>query len=128
MLSELLQKTSLFSLLYRIDLDLAEQVQIKGCPFHWKKTQSVMRIFHIFCICFLGFTFKDAKIRWLDDAFCEFKRRVKELTGGSWFVSMEYRMQKLAEYLRGWMNYFGISSYYRPIPEIEHWLRRRIRM
>ena len=37
-------------------------------------------------------------------------------------------MQKLAEYLRGWMNYFGISSYYRPIPEIDHWLRRRIRM
>jgi hypothetical protein len=25
------------------------------------------------------------------------------------------------------MNYFGISSYYRPIPEIDHWLRRRIR-
>lgn len=33
MLSELLQKASLFSLLHRIDLDLAEQVQIKGCPF-----------------------------------------------------------------------------------------------
>jgi len=33
MLSELLQKASLFSLLQRIDLDLAEQVQIKGCPF-----------------------------------------------------------------------------------------------
>ena len=26
------------------------------------------------------------------------------------------------------MNYFGISLYYRPIPEIDHWLRRRIRM
>ena len=35
--------------------------------------------------CFLGFTFKGAKIRWSDDAFCEFKRRVKELTGRSWF-------------------------------------------
>lgn len=33
MLSELLQKASLISLLHRIDLDLAEQVQIKGCPF-----------------------------------------------------------------------------------------------
>jgi RNA-directed DNA polymerase len=39
----------------------------------------------------------------------------------------EYRMQMLAEYLRGWMNYFGISSV-RPIPEMNHWLRRRIRM
>lgn len=33
MLSELLQKASLFSLLHRIDLDLAEQVRINGCPF-----------------------------------------------------------------------------------------------
>jgi RNA-directed DNA polymerase len=25
------------------------------------------------------------------------------------------------------MNYFGISEFYKPIPEIEHWLRRRVR-
>jgi len=77
---------------------------------------------------FLGFTFKGNKIRWSDNAFREFKRRVKELTGRSWFVSMEYRFEKLAQYLRGWMNYFGISEYYRPVPEIDHWLRRRVRM
>jgi len=77
---------------------------------------------------FLGFTFKGTKIRWSEKAFREFKRRVKRLTGRSWFVSMEYRYKKLAQYLRGWMNYFGISEYYRPIPEIDHWLRRRLRM
>ena len=26
------------------------------------------------------------------------------------------------------MNYFGISDHYRPIPEIDSWIRRRIRM
>jgi len=26
------------------------------------------------------------------------------------------------------MNYFGISDYYRPVPEVDHWIRRRIRM
>ena len=77
---------------------------------------------------FLGFTFKGTKIRWSDKAFREFKRRVRKLTGRSWFVSMAYRYKKLAQYLRGWMNYFGISEYYRPIPEIDHWLRRRVRM
>lgn len=30
---ELLQRKSLFSLLYLIDLDLAEQSRAKGCPF-----------------------------------------------------------------------------------------------
>lgn len=79
-------------------------------------------------ISFLSFSFKGGSIRWSDKAFGKFKRRVKELTGRSWSVSMEYRMGKLAEYLRGWMNYFGISEYYRPIPEIDHWLRRRVRM
>jgi RNA-directed DNA polymerase len=77
---------------------------------------------------FLGFTFKGAKIRWSDKAFREFKRRVKRLTGRSWFVTMKYRFKKLAQYVSGWMNYFGISEYYRPIPEIDQWLRRRLRM
>jgi RNA-directed DNA polymerase len=43
-------------------------------------------------------------------------------------VPMQCRMMKIARYLRGWMNYYGISEYYRPIPEIDHWLRRRVRM
>jgi RNA-directed DNA polymerase len=77
---------------------------------------------------FLGLTFKSGKIRWSDAAFKEFKRRIRKLTGRSWFVTMAYRLKKLAQYLRGWMNYFGISYYYRPIPEIDHWLRRRVRM
>lgn len=77
---------------------------------------------------FLGFTFRGDKIRWSDDSYRQFRWRIKRLTGRSWFVSMEYRMRKLAQYLRGWMNYYGISEYYRPIPEIDHWLRRRVRM
>ena len=77
---------------------------------------------------FLGFIFVRGKIRWSEKAFREFKRRVRQFTGRSWFVSMDYRLHKLAEYVRGWMNYYGISEYYRPIPEIDEWLRRRIRM
>ena len=77
---------------------------------------------------FLGFTFRGVKLRWSDEAFADFKHRVRRLTGRSWGVSMAYRLHKLAQYLRGWMNYFGISQYYRPVPELDHWIRRRIRM
>ncbi len=77
---------------------------------------------------FLGFTFKGTKIRWSDKLFAEFKRRVKKLTGRSWFVTMEHRLKELAKYIRGWMNYLGISEYYRPLTEIDHWLPRRVRM
>jgi len=77
---------------------------------------------------FLGFTFRGTKIRWSEDAFREFKRRVRKMTGRSWFVSIEYRLRKLAQYIRGWVNYFGTSEYYRPIPLIDQWIRRRLRM
>jgi RNA-directed DNA polymerase len=77
---------------------------------------------------FLGFTFKKTKIRWSERAFQEFRRRIKRYTGRSWGVSMAYRLKKPAQYVRGWMNSFGIAEYYRPIPELDHWLRRRIRM
>jgi len=77
---------------------------------------------------FLGFAFKSAKIRWSGKAFQKFKWEIKGLTGRSWFVSMEYRLMKIAQYLRGWMGYYGISEHYRPIPEIDSWLRRRVRM
>lgn len=77
---------------------------------------------------FLGFNFRGTKLRWSDRAFEDFKHKVRKLTGRSWGVSMAYRFHKLAQYVRGWMGYFGISDYYRPIPEIDQWLRRRVRM
>ena len=40
---------------------------------------------------------------------------------------MEYRVLKLNEYIRGWMNYYGVSEYYRPVENIDGWLRRRLR-
>ncbi|MGH9576184.1 MAG: reverse transcriptase domain-containing protein, partial [Terriglobales bacterium] len=77
---------------------------------------------------FLGFTFRKGKLRWSAQAFEDFMHQVRTLTGRSWGVSMAYRLDKLAQYLRGWMGYFGISEYYRPIPELDEWLRRRVRM
>jgi RNA-directed DNA polymerase len=77
---------------------------------------------------FLGFTITRGKIRWLEKKLAAFKHRVKQLTGRSWGVSMEYRLHKLGQYVRGWLGYFGISEYYRPIPELDEWIRRRIRM
>ena len=77
---------------------------------------------------FLSFTVRGKKIRWTDKALAAFKHRVKELTGRSWGVSMKYRLHKLGQYVRGWMGYFGISEYYRPVPELDEWIRRRVRM
>jgi RNA-directed DNA polymerase len=77
---------------------------------------------------FLGFTFQGTHIYWSPEAFQEFRPRLRKLTGRSWGVSMAYRIHKLNEYLRGWLPYFGLSQYYRPVPALAAWLRRRLRM
>lgn len=93
-----------------------------------KVNEQKSRVIPVVQTTYLGYTFRGTKLRWSDESFADFKHRVKELTGRSWGVSMEYRYKKLGQYLRGWMGYFGKSEYYRPIPEIDQWIRRRIRM
>jgi len=79
-------------------------------------------------LCFLGFAFKGKKIVWSPKSLANFKHRIRELTGRSWGVSWVYRYEKLRQYIQGWGNYFGLSEYYRPIPLLDQWIRRRIRM
>ena len=77
---------------------------------------------------FLGFCIVRGGIRWTPETEREFKRRIRRLTGRSWGVSMDYRMRKLAGYMRGWIGYFGLSEYYSPIPGLDEWIRRRLRL
>ena len=80
---------------------------------------------------YLGFNFTGQgklKLRWNDEALADFKFNIKKMTGRSWFVSMKYRLMKLSRYIRGWMQYYGRSQYYKPIPELGSWIRRRVRM
>lgn len=77
---------------------------------------------------FLGFTFKAGRIQWHDKTVHTFKQQVRRLTNRNWGVSMRYQLFKLSQYLRGWINYFGIASGYQRCVELDHWIRRRVRM
>jgi RNA-directed DNA polymerase len=77
---------------------------------------------------FLGFTFKGKKLVVTLKAITEFKHRLKRLTGRSWGISMQDRYGHIHVYVTGWMNYFGIGMRYTDIMELDHWLRRRMRM
>ena len=77
---------------------------------------------------FLGFTFKGRKLTATVKAIMAFKRRLRRLTGRSWGISMQNRYGHIQAYVRGWMNYFGIGMRYTDTVELDHWLRRRIRM
>jgi RNA-directed DNA polymerase len=76
---------------------------------------------------FLGFTFHGTRIYWSPAALQAFRPRLRKLTGRSWGVSMAYRISQLNEYIRGWIQYFGRSQYYRPLPDLAAGLRRRLR-
>jgi RNA-directed DNA polymerase len=77
---------------------------------------------------FLGFTFHGKELVWHAKALQQFKYRVKEITGRSRGISMEKKIIELSAYLRGWINYFGIAKGYQKCIELDHWIRRRLRM
>ena len=66
---------------------------------------------------FLGFTFKKGQIKWHPKTMLKFKQRIRELTNRNWGVSMRrsvgpYQLFKTSQYIRGWINYFGIANCY----------------
>ena len=93
-----------------------------------KVNREQSRVVKIEELNYLGFTFRGIRIFVSDQAMQDFNHRLRGLTSRSWGVSMAERFERLNRYLRGWMNYFGISQHYSPIDELDGWLRRRIRM
>ncbi|BCG62755.1 MAG: RNA-directed DNA polymerase [Methyloprofundus sp.] len=108
----------------RIKAEVTAYLKTLKLPINTEKSQVVSRK----QLCFLGFAFKGKKIVWSPKSLANFKHRIRELTGRSWGVSWIYRYEKLRQTIQGWGNYFGLSEYYRPIPLLDQWIRRRIRM
>jgi RNA-directed DNA polymerase len=77
---------------------------------------------------FLGFTFKDGRIKWHPKTLETFKQKIRELTSRNWGVSMQYQLFKTSQYLSGWINYFGIANSYQLCCDLDQWIRRRVRM
>jgi hypothetical protein len=58
----------------------------------------------------------------------KFKAKMKQLTCRSWGVSNAYKVQKLNELIRGWINYFKIGSMKTLCKELDSRIRYRLRM
>lgn len=77
---------------------------------------------------FLGFTFKAGGIQISTKSLLKFKQRIRRLTNRNWGVSMTYQLFKVSQYIRGWITYFGIANGYQLCVDLDHWIRRRVRM
>jgi RNA-directed DNA polymerase len=77
---------------------------------------------------FLGFTFRRGCIQWHPKTLMKFKQQIRRLTNRNWGVSMRYQLFKTSQFIRGWINYFGIANCYQLCVDLDHWIRRRVRM
>ncbi len=77
---------------------------------------------------YLGFMFWAGRIRVSPASLREFRFRLKRLTGRNWFVSIDYRLAKLRLYVRGWMNYYGLSEPHSHWQDLARWVFRRLRL
>ena len=79
---------------------------------------------------FLGFSFtanREPKRRIAPKAVIRFKEKVRELTSRTRGISMERMAEELAQYLRGWLGYFGKCETPSVLQSLEAWTRRRLR-
>lgn len=81
---------------------------------------------------FLGLSFyvKEGKARNFVHAksIQRFKEKVRKITSRSNGRGMEWRRDKLARLITGWVNYFHIADMRGLACELDGWIRRRIRM
>lgn len=81
---------------------------------------------------YLGFGFWKDKGGWKarphKESAQRFVRKLKSVTRRSWSVSMDYRIEKLNQVIRGWINYYRICSMKMSLKRIDEHLRTRMRI
>ena len=81
---------------------------------------------------YLGFGFWKNKTEWKarphEDSVNKFKRKLKQLCKRKWSIDLTYRIKKINEVTRGWINYFRIGSMKQKLKSIDEHLRTMIRV
>ena len=81
---------------------------------------------------YLGFSFWKSADGWKakphDESFVKLFRKLKMLLRRSWSVENDYRIEKINQVLRGWINYYRRSSMKKKIARLGKWLRNAMRV
>ena len=86
---------------------------------------------HISKVKYLGYTFYrnkgECRLRVHPKSITKLKSKLKEITSRSNGWGNEFRIKKINEVIRGWVEYFKLAEMKSNMVEIDKWLRRRIR-
>lgn len=77
-----------------------------------------------------GFYFakgSQVKLRMAPSTRQRVKDRIRELTSRRWSISMDERIRRLNQYMRGWMGYFRLIETPKVLQRLDKWFRRRLR-
>ncbi|GAB2866650.1 group II intron reverse transcriptase/maturase [Yaniella soli] len=77
-----------------------------------------------------GFYFakgSQVKLRMAPSTRKRVKDRIRALTSRRWSISMDERLRRLNQYMRGWMGYFRLIETPRALKDLDEWFRRRLR-
>ena len=81
---------------------------------------------------YLGFSFWKSADGWKakphDESFIKLFRKLKMLLKRSWSVENDYRIERINQVLRGWINYYRKSSMKNKIARLGEWLRNAMRV
>ncbi|GAA3351105.1 group II intron reverse transcriptase/maturase [Deinococcus persicinus] len=80
---------------------------------------------------FLGFSFsyhKEPKVRVAKTSLQRMKKKIREITSRKMPFPLEYRIEKLNQYLIGWCGYFVLADTPSVFSKLDSWIKRRLRM
>lgn len=96
-----------------------------------KVNREKTKVAHISKVKYLGHSFYKyrgkCKLRVHSISVAKMKAKLKELTSRSNGWGNEYRALKLTQFIRGWVNYFGLADMKSMVKQMDEWLRHRIR-
>lgn len=80
---------------------------------------------------FLGFSFTNhriPKIRVANESIKRLRKKIRGITSRKMPYSMDYRIERLNQYLMGWLGYFSLAETPSTFIQLDGWIRRRLRM
>ena len=78
---------------------------------------------------FLGYQIGyKGKLVWTEKVQHRFKERVREITSRNRGHKVQTVIDELNLYIRGWLNYYKLSSTYKEVLALSVWVRRRVRL